>query len=120
MPRYRNHRVVITPPPSAPAPAAPAPAQAPFDTVDFLMRAAVVGLCVVGFVAVMTWVDGKVHPLPKPGVVCFDVTRSTSAGRTFSTKCDPDEGWHAERRVDGTMLPIPDDARPVRRYPVRD
>jgi hypothetical protein len=116
MARYRNHRVVISPPPSSPAPA-PAPAKpATFDAiVDFLMRAAVVGLCVVGGVAVMTWIDGKMHPLPKPGVVCFDVTRSTAAGRSFSTKCDLDDGWHAERRADGTVIAIQDDARPLRR-----
>jgi hypothetical protein len=117
MARYRNHRVVITPPPRAPAPitAASAPARAPFDTFDFLMRTGVVGLCVVGWVAVISWIDGKVHPLPAPGVVCLDIQRSTSAGRTFSTKCDLDEGWHAERRTDGTIIAIPDDARPLRR-----
>jgi hypothetical protein len=48
-------------------------------------------------------------------VVCLDVQRSTAAGRTFSTKCDLDEGWHAERRTDGTIIAIPDDGRPLRR-----
>jgi hypothetical protein len=119
MARYRPHRVVIAPPPSPPAPAPAKPAT--FDViVDFLMRTAAVVLIVVGAVAVMSWIDGRLHPLPRPGVVCVDTTRSTAAGRTFSTKCDLDEGWHAERRADGTVIPIPDDARPVRRYPVRD
>jgi hypothetical protein len=117
MARHRNQRVIIQPPPSPPAPAAPA--TPPFDAADFLFRAVVVGLCVVGAIAVMSWIDGRLHPLPAPGVVCMEMTRSTAAGRTFSTKCDLDDGWHAERRGDGTVIAIPDDARPLRRY-VRD
>jgi hypothetical protein len=122
MARHRNRRVVITPPPSPPAsasaPAAPAPATAPLDVVDFLVRAAVVVLCVIGFVTAARWLAGP--QLPDVGWVCWHVERATAAGSERDTRCDPQDGWHRERWPDGAVHAVPDRATVVQRRYVDD
>jgi hypothetical protein len=117
MARYRNRRVVIhaTPPPKPPPAAPSAPASANFVLSLFLMRAGVTLLTIVGAFAALSWVDGRLNPLPPLGVACTDTIHSTAAGRTHSRKCDVDEGWSAGRRQDGSVYFIPDDLRPLRR-----
>jgi hypothetical protein len=103
------------PPPKPPAPPQPPPGLTIGDT---LWNVAVVTLVLIGVVAVARWLDGLSRP--PAGWVCWNVERSTSAGREHSTRCDLLDGWHAERWPDGTTVAVPDDARPLRRYPIRD
>ncbi len=110
MARHRGPRVIISPP------AAPSPAK--FDLADFLTRAAVVALCVVGFVAVARWVDGLSRPAP--GWICIEVARITADDTRRDRRCEPAAGWHAERWPDGATVAVPDHALVVRRTPVRD
>jgi hypothetical protein len=113
MARYRNRRVVM-PPQQKPPPAAPSvPAPANFDL--FLMRAGVTLLTIVGAFAALSWVDGKLTPLPPLGFACTHTIHSTAAGRTHSRKCDVDKGWSVGRQQDGSVYFIPDDLRPLRR-----
>jgi hypothetical protein len=113
----RRNRVIISPPPSPPAPAPAAPAR--FDViVDFLTRAAVVVLCVVGFITAARWLAGS--QLPDVGWVCWHVERATAAGSERGTRCDTEDGWHRERWPDGVVHAVPDNAQVVRRYPVHD
>jgi hypothetical protein len=97
------------------------------DLFDWLIRTVVVVVFGVGaFTLAWPWVRETAGPLgrdvterrlPGPGVVCFDIIRSTERGRTRDRKCDTVAGWHWERIPGGgdNVMAIPDEARPIRR-----
>jgi hypothetical protein len=93
--------------------------------LDVLIKLGAVGVFAVGVVTLASpWLRGadrQQNPLPPRGWTCWDVTRSTTEGRSRGHHCEPALGWHLEESViAGGRVAVPDDARVVRRYPVRD
>jgi hypothetical protein len=81
--------------------------------IDHLAKLAVFVATVVGLVTIARWVEGAVHPPPRPGWICVTVTRTTSTESKNGTRCDPVEGWHIEEWPEIGQVAVPD--RAVRR-----
>jgi hypothetical protein len=120
MARHRRPKLVIH---AAPASSSipPAAAKPAADTrsgaaklVDALIQLFGVAVFVVGLIAIAAWIEGGRNPSMSPGLVCYDITRSTVDGSERSRHCEPQRGWHYER-IPGGPYPVPDRAR---RYPV--
>jgi hypothetical protein len=122
--KHHRQRLVVyaSPPPASPKPAEPLkPAAAKPDLFDWLVKAVAIVIFGVGAVTIAApWLHRAERPLPQAGLVCWRIERSTSAGRTYDTGCEPAPGWHAERSPTAGLVVIPDDAEPVRRRYVRD
>jgi hypothetical protein len=114
--RRRPATVTINPKPAAIAP----PLLSYGRTVDHLVQAAAVVALVIGIITVARWLDSVRHPLAPVGMVCWHVERVTATGRQRQDQCEPAEGWHVEEWPGVGRTVVPDDAKVVRRYPVRD
>jgi hypothetical protein len=114
MARLRYHR----PSPPPPAPPAPAPPSTLLAAFDLVLQVGLVVLVVVGVVAVVRWVDGLSRP--PAGWVCWQVARVTAEDTQRDRTCEPAAGWHVEEWPGHGRVAVPDDAKVVRRYPVRD
>jgi hypothetical protein len=75
--------------------------------IDHFFRAAAAVMLAMGIVVSARRLDGVVRPAgmavgasaaaqPRPGWICWDVTRRPSARSRHSTRCEAAEGWHIE------------------------
>ncbi len=81
-------------------------------------RIVIAALATIGLVAAAQWVERVRRP--PPGWTCWRIERATAAGSDYTTRCEPADGWHVEEWSGVGRVAVPDDARVVQRYPVRD
>jgi hypothetical protein len=86
--------------------------------MDFAFHAVVVGAAILGLVTAARW--AFTPRLPDVGWRCVEIILSESTGQQRSSRCEPQQDWHAERWPDGVVHAVPDRAPVVRRYTVRD